>query len=137
MDRKQFLSEMGLGAASLFVLSCMGSSCSKTGSAPVQSSDFTVDLNASSSLALKSLGGFIYINGIIVAQTLAGKYIAVSQACTHEGITVTYDSAADHFYCPAHGSVFSDSGAVINGPANSKLQEFNTSLSGNSLRVYA
>ncbi len=136
MDRKQFLSEMGLGAAGLFVMSCLGG-CSKSGSTPVASSDFTIDLNAASSLPLKSLGGYIYMNGIIVAQTLAGKYIAVSQSCTHEGITVTYDSTGDRFYCPAHGSVFSDSGAVVNGPAGSSLREFNTSLTGNSLRVYA
>lgn len=136
MDRKQFLSEMGLGAAGLFVISCLGS-CSKSGSTPVASSDFTIDLNAASSLALKSLGGYIYTNGIIVAQTLAGKYIAVSQACTHEGVTVTYDSTGDRFYCPAHGSVFNDSGIVVSGPANSNLREFNTMLSGSSLRVYA
>ena len=97
----------------------------------------TVDLNAASSAALSAPGGFIYSNGIIIAQTPAGKYIAVSQACTHQGVTVTYDSSAEHFYCAAHGSVFSDSGAVVNGPANKNLQQFNTTLTGSSLRVYA
>ncbi len=136
MNRKQFLSEMGFGAAGLILFTCTGG-CSKTGATPANLKDFTVDLNAAGSLALGSPGGFIYSNGIIIAKTLAGNFIAVSQACTHEGITVTYDSSADHFYCPAHGSVFSDSGTVVNGPANQALQQFKTSLNGAALRVYA
>lgn len=125
---------MGFGAAGLFVMSCLGS-CTKSSGTPA-SSDFTVDLNAASSAALGSPGGFIYSNGVIVAQTLAGKYIAVAQSCTHEGVTVTFDSSADHFYCSAHGSVFSDSGAVITGPANSPLREYTVDVTGSSLHIH-
>jgi len=134
MDRKEFLSSMGSGAAGLLLLSCF-SACTKSSGAPA-STDFMVDLNAAGSVNLKTPGGFIYMNGVIVAQTLSGQYIAVTQACTHEGATVTYDKNADHFYCPSHGSVFSDSGAVINGPAGSPLKEYNVSVSGSTLHVY-
>ncbi|QEC67829.1 Rieske (2Fe-2S) protein [Panacibacter ginsenosidivorans] len=135
MDRKQFLSEMGFSAAGLLMISCLGG-CSKSSATPAASKDFTVDLNAGSSAALGSPGGYIYTNGVIVAQTLAGKFIAVSQSCTHEGVTVTYDGTADHFYCPAHGSVFNDSGKVINGPANNPLQEYTVDVNGSSLHIH-
>lgn len=125
---------MGLGAAGLLMISCLGG-CNKSSATPA-SSDFTVDLNAGSSAALSSPGGFIYTKGVIVAQTLAGKFIAVSQACTHEGVTVTYDGNADHFFCSAHGSVFNDSGKVINGPANSPLQEYAVDVSGSTLHIH-
>jgi cytochrome b6-f complex iron-sulfur subunit len=134
MDRKQFLSEMGFGAAGIFLAACLGG-CSKSSATPA-SSDFTIDLNAAGSKALANPGGYIYTNGVIVAQTLAGKFIAVSQACTHEGVTITYDSNADHFYCPAHGSVFNDSGKVINGPANNALTEYTVDISGSSLHIH-
>ncbi|NNV55683.1 QcrA and Rieske domain-containing protein [Limnovirga soli] len=136
MDRKEFLAQVGFGAASLIVFSCLGG-CSKESGTPVSSTDFTVDLNAASSAALSTPGGFIYSNGIIIAKTLTSDYIAVSQACTHEGITVTYESATNSFYCGAHGSEFCNTGAVMVGPANKNLKQFNTTLTGSSLRVYA
>lgn len=134
MDRKQFLSEVGFGAASLFMLSCLGG-CSKSAATPA-SSDFTVDLNAAGSASLKTPGGFIYSNGVIIAQTLDSRYIAVAQSCTHEGVTVQYDASSDRFRCPAHGSVFGDSGQVINGPAGRALTEYTVDVNGTTLHIH-
>lgn len=134
MDRKEFLSQVGFGAASLFLINCLGG-CSKSAATPA-STDFTVHLNASGNAALKTAGGFVYTNGVVVAQTLAGKFIAVSQSCTHEGATVQYDASSDRFFCPAHGSVFADSGQVINGPAGRALTEYTVDVNGNSLHVH-
>jgi cytochrome b6-f complex iron-sulfur subunit len=77
------------------------------------------------------------MNGIIVARTTSGAYLAVSQACTHEGTTVTYQLNGDRFFCPNHGSTFSTTGAVLNGPANRALTQYKTSLAGNNLRVFS
>jgi cytochrome b6-f complex iron-sulfur subunit len=99
--------------------------------------DFTLDLNASSNAALKNNGGYVVTNSVIVARTSSGNYIAVQAACTHQGTTLQYDNSNNRFHCPNHGSNFSTSGAVINGPASSSLTQYNTELNGTSLRVFS
>lgn len=138
MERKEFLSLAGLGTASVFAAFCLGG-CSKSssgGNAP-SNVDFTLDLTLPVNTALAAAGGYVYSGGIIIARTTAGSYIAVSQSCTHEGVTVQYQDANNRFYCPGHGATYSISGAVTGGPAGSALKQYNTALSGNSLRIYS
>jgi cytochrome b6-f complex iron-sulfur subunit len=138
MDRKEFLSLLGLTSAAFAVSYCFGG-CQPMSNAPTAPTNvnFTLDLTNPAYSALNSNGGYIYNGGVIVARTVSGTYIAVSQYCTHAGGTVIYDSKNNDIYCPVHGSVFSTSGSVIQGPAGSPLAKYNTSLSGNSLRIYS
>ena len=99
--------------------------------------DFTLDLTTPSNAALLATGGFVIANGIIVAKTVSGNYIAVSSACTHEGTNVQYVKGSDHFYCPNHGAQFSTTGAVVSGPTNRALTAYKVSLSGTLLRIYS
>jgi len=51
----------------------------------------------------------------------------LSAICTHLGCTV---NRADHgYHCPCHGSVFSDEGKVVSGPAPRPLQWFLVTMS--------
>ncbi|MEY3678441.1 MAG: hypothetical protein RI924_582 [Bacteroidota bacterium] len=144
MDRKKFLNQVGMGAAALLAPACLGglAACSKSDSGspsnptppPPTGVDFTVDV---SSGALSSNGGFLVLNGIIIARTTTGSFLAVSAACTHQGTTVNYASAGNKFVCPNHGAEFSSTGTVTKGPATTNLTSYNTSLNGNSLRVYS
>jgi cytochrome b6-f complex iron-sulfur subunit len=112
-------------------------SCKKTGSSPAAASvDFTLNLNDAANAALKNNGGYIYSQGVIIARTLAGAYIAVSQYCTHQGVTVVYQGSGNDFFCNAHGSSFSTAGAVTGGPASGNLKSYSTSLSGTNLRIW-
>lgn len=138
MDRKEFLSTLGLGAAAFVCSYCL------TGCQPLDNPitaptnvDFTLDLTDPANAALKSNGGYLYNAGVIVARTTTGAYVAVSQRCTHQGSNVQYVSSGDSFYCPAHGSDFATSGAVTRGPASSPLATYHTTLNGTSLRVYS
>jgi len=137
MDRKEFLSVLGLGAAVIACGSCVGG-CKplddNVPSAPTNV-DFTLNLADAANSALKSNGGYVYHNGIIVARTSNGSYVALSSICTHQGGTVFYDSATNEFHCPNHGSNFATDGSVINGPASSPIARYTTALSGTSLRV--
>ena len=72
-----------------------------------------------------------------MARTLSGGFVAVASACTHQGTTLQYVGSSHQFHCPLHGSNFSESGAVVNGPADQALQQFNTSLTGQSLHVFS
>jgi Rieske Fe-S protein len=48
---------------------------------------------------------------------------SVSTTCTHEGCTVTgFDNP--QFVCPCHGSRYTTSGSVANGPASQPLRQF-------------
>ena len=138
MHRKEFLSIIGLGAAAVACSACLdGCMPANDISAPPTNVDFTLDLTAPANAALKLNGGYIYKDGIIVARTTSGAYVAVSFTCTHAGTTIYYDATINRFHCPAHGSTFATDGTVTGGPATSNLARYNTTLSGTSLRVFS
>jgi cytochrome b6-f complex iron-sulfur subunit len=144
MDRKEFLSQMGMTSAAVFMGACMAG-CSKDDNntpgpnptPPPSNVDFTVNLSDPTNAALNTAGGFLYKNNIIVAKTVAGSFIAVSQVCTHQGTTIVFQGNNNRFYCPNHGATFSTTGAVTNGPANTALASYNTQLTGTTLRVFS
>jgi cytochrome b6-f complex iron-sulfur subunit len=143
MDRKAFLAQLGIGSSAIFAAACM-QSCSKSDSSqpgqvtPGGSVDFSLDLSDPANAVLKTPGGYLIYKGIIVALAKNGNYLAVSSACPHQGVNVQYVSNQDQFYCSAHGSYFASTGNYISGPANGRsLTQFKTTLTGNSLRVYA
>ncbi|HLO82190.1 MAG TPA: Rieske 2Fe-2S domain-containing protein [Chitinophagaceae bacterium] len=144
MDRKEFLAQLGLTSAAIFMGTCLGG-CSKddggggtTNVPPAPTGvDFTINLADAANSNLATPGGYIYKSGIIVARTLADTYIAVSQACTHQGFTVVFEGTNNRFYCSNHGSTFSTTGTVTTGPAGAPLTKYNTALTGTSLRVFS
>jgi cytochrome b6-f complex iron-sulfur subunit len=136
MDRKEFFATLGISSVAFTLATCV-QGCAKaqtTKTAPVV--DFTLDLSSISNNALNSNGGYLYYGGVIVARTSTGLYVAVSQACTHQGVSVVYQGNGGQFLCPAHGSSFSPTGAVNTGPAIIGLKSYNTLLSGTKLRVW-
>ncbi len=137
MDRKDFLAKIGMGAAaSLLAPICMGglAACSKTGAAAPTNVDFNLDVSTGS-LAVN--GGFLVTNGIAVARTNAGSFLAVSASCPHEGTNVNYSPGNNNFVCPNHGAKFNNVGVVTQGPATSNLAKYNTTLTGTTLRVFS
>jgi cytochrome b6-f complex iron-sulfur subunit len=149
MERKDFIEKVGLSAASILIFGCM-QGCSKsdtpapsqpTGSNnnPPKPIDFTINITNNPYTSLNTAGGF-YIdktNNIMIARTIANEFLAVSSLCTHQQATIDFEPSSNRFSCSAHGSVFSTTGTVLNGPAAAPLKQYKTSLSGNNLRVYA
>lgn len=91
--------------------------------------------------------GALSTNGsAALIQTTLGSFAAFRQAdnavnvvtatCTHEGCTVS-GFANNRFVCPCHGSQFSTSGAVANGPATRALQSFPSVFANNVLTFTA
>ena len=142
MERKEFLTALGLGAGSFVIASCLGA-CSKgdTGSpAPVPGTggkvDFTFNVSTNSDITTK---GWTIMNGIIIAKS-GSTYIALLGTCTHEGNPMTYDPASNKFPCSlqdaVHGSIFDANGVKLQGPATSNLKKYSTTLTGTNLRVF-
>lgn len=137
MDRKEFLSQLGITGATVFMGACMAG-CSKDSPAPAPANvDFILSLTDPANAALTNAGGFVYKNNIIVARTQNNAYIAVSQACTHEGTNVQFQAGNNRFFCPNHGATFSTTGAVTNGPATKSLTSYSTQLTGSNLRIFS
>jgi cytochrome b6-f complex iron-sulfur subunit len=137
MERREFLSTLGLGAVTAVCVQCLDGCKQEDPISAPTNVDFTLDLTNPAYASLKTSGGYVYNGGVVVAYTANGTYVAVSQACTHAGANVTYDLNANAFYCPAHGSMFALNGTVSRGPAGSPLGTYKTTLTGNSLRVYS
>ncbi len=140
MDRKDFIAAVGISAASFTLLNCVGCSKDGSGSSGVSGPsnvDFTLDLTASVNAALLNNGGSLASNGVIVAKTMAGAYIAVQQSCTHESYALVFQGSNQRFYCNNHGATFSETGAVTGGPTSKSLTTYTTVLTGTSLRVHS
>ncbi|MBC5837313.1 QcrA and Rieske domain-containing protein [Flavobacterium muglaense] len=139
MNRKEFFSRVGFGAAAALLPACvagLATSCSSAGenTAAPTSVDFILDISTGS---LATDGGFLVSNKIVVARVNASTFLAVSAACTHEGTNVNYVNSSNSFHCPNHGANFSNTGSHLNGPGSSDLKQYNVTLVGNSLRVYS
>jgi len=136
ISRKDFLQQAGMGAALLLFPTSFGS-CHKVplSSAPAKLTvDFTLDISAGT---LAKNGGYLVQNGVIIARTNTGAFIAVASTCTHQGSTIQFYGATNTFICPNHGAQFNTNGAVTKGPASTDLQKMNTTLTGTNLRVYS
>jgi len=138
MDRKEFLSVFGMSVVAVTCSYCLAGCTNGDGvvNAPTNV-DFTLDLTSPAYATLKNIGQYVYNGGVIVAHIANGTYVAVSQACTHQGTTVVYVLSDNQFYCPSHGSRFSTTGAVVRGPAGSAIVAYKTTLTGDSLRVFS
>ena len=147
MKRDEFLHLFGFGAA-MVLSGCLGSCASKTedpkpAPAPGPGTgaiDFTLDLAAPANARLNDPAlGYVYgaSGQVIVAKTVAGAYVALSAACTHQGTAVQFQTGSDGFYCPNHGSRFTTSGAVVNGPAATPLRMYTVTQTGTMLRITA
>lgn len=132
MDRKEFLSLIGVSAAAFALEACL-QGCTKVNQPNV---DFTLNLADPAFAVLNTNGQYLYKEGVIIARSLTGSFFAVSQTCTHGGTSVIYESGKNDFFCQSHSAVFATSGAVTGGPANKNLKSYNTSLSGTNLHVW-
>lgn len=138
MDRRNFLKSScalcGIAIAGTVLIE----SCKKPVPTPAVV-NFTLDLTNSANSALKNVGGYVYSNNVIVARvssTLSSaSFVALAEACTHAGCTVSYSGNSSHFVCPCHGGNFDTSGNVVSGPPPSALTKYKTTLNGNVLTV--
>lgn len=74
-------------------------------------------------------------NRVVVAQPIAGQFVAYSAACTHVGFDVEVQEGL-RLQCPAHGSQFDAAdGSVLRGPAGVPLATVPVALAGDRLVI--
>jgi nitrite reductase/ring-hydroxylating ferredoxin subunit len=68
--------------------------------------------------------------GLLVGRDAGGLY-AMSSLCTHQGcgLNIVGTATKPSLHCPCHGSAFSATGAVTNGPARAPLIHYNLHVS--------
>lgn len=137
MDRKEFLNTLGFGAVFALTATCLGS-CEKESTTPSGPVDFTVNLNDQVNAALAQNGGFIIQNGVVVAKTTTGNFVAATVICSHEGQRqIKFSGTNDQWVCSAHGAAFDVNGKGLNPNGSKGLTIYKTQLTGTTLRVYS
>ncbi|WP_080056224.1 Rieske 2Fe-2S domain-containing protein [Spirosoma aerolatum] len=96
----------------------------------------TIDLTSSAASALKTVGGYITQNGIVVAQSTAGVYVAATQTCSHEPKKAIMFNKTE-YYCTQHGARFDLTGKGKNSFGSKGITVYKTATDGKTLVVYS
>ncbi|MFM2267058.1 MAG: hypothetical protein RL757_499 [Bacteroidota bacterium] len=131
MDRRDFLSQLGLGAAFVLTATCVGACKSDTAPTTV---NLTVDLTSAEAVNLKTNGGYFIKDGVVIARTTSGGYAAASLTCSHDAEKkVQY--ATNGWKCTAHGATFAENGTPTNNVTSKTLVTYTTAVNGNTLTI--
>lgn len=133
MKKREFIKRAGLVAA-LAGFGLTLESCSEDEEpAPSGGSGLQVDLSVSPFSRLKDPDSWLlHPDENILLVNVGGSISAFSSACTHSGCARDW-SFNGEFVCGCHGSRFSTSGQVTNGPATSALARLSVSREGDVL----
>jgi cytochrome b6-f complex iron-sulfur subunit len=141
MKRRELIRNLASGSITLFVVPAVLTSCAKEDPDPDPGPDpdpdpgvLTIDLADTKYSSLGSVGGYYIEKQVIVINTGEG-FIALSSICTHQGCVVSYNHGNDNLPCPCHGSVFSTTGSVLEGPASSPLAKYDVAQDGDILTI--
>ena len=139
MNRRELLRNVAAGSVTLIVVPAALSSCTKEEIDPNDKPDpdpktLTIDLTDDKYNSLLPDGGFYIEDSIIVINTGDG-FIALSSQCTHQNCRLSYNHDNGNLPCPCHGSIFSTTGSVLQGPANASLKKYTVSQEGDVLTI--
>ncbi|MFB6341138.1 ubiquinol-cytochrome c reductase iron-sulfur subunit [Saccharicrinis sp. FJH62] len=135
MERKEFIKKLTIGGSVLFASPLLFNACTEDNGMVDNhtSNDIVIDLNDAAYSELSTVGGFAYKDNIIIFRTGTDTYMALSKLCTHQQCTVSYNHSSGTIPCPCHGSIYSTSGEVLNGPATQALKQYTVTKDGNTL----
>ena len=137
INRHEFLRKIGFAGSALAAIYFSGhlQSCANDRVSPAPT-NLTLDLTSSENTALKTKGGYVIKDGVVIARSNTGTYIAATLTCSHEGKNqITYQT--DHFYCTAHGAKYDNTGKGLNSEGKKGIAVYTTTLVGNTLTITA
>lgn len=127
---------MGLLAAPALMQGC---GATKYLNASIENSDMIVPLDAFAGKDNGSFRSYVVIENeilqfpICVYRISSEEYKALWMQCTHQGNELQV--FGDMLQCPAHGSEFTRTGAVQNGPADMSLKTFPVTIANDKLMI--
>ncbi len=142
MNRKDFIIKCGVSCLGMVVpVILQGCAGTKYIDASIEGNNLLIPLASFEIIK----GGDIRYRRYLVAENAAlqfpicvyrlsqNKYQALWMKCTHQGTELQV--FGDRLQCPAHGSEFTNTGAVQNGPAADPLRNFPVTVSETILKV--
>ena len=110
---------------------------SPLGTVPGRLAGSTVQVTVANS-ALANVGGAALVESnagvFLLSRPGESAFTAVEAVCTHEGCTVN-GAAGDIYVCPCHGSRYSRTGQVVNGPARANLRQYSSSFANGVVTI--
>jgi cytochrome b6-f complex iron-sulfur subunit len=143
MNRREVLQKFLVGSTVLALVPSVLDSCSKDatmndptnpGGTNTTGKNIVLDLSLAENSSLIKAGSSKIVQNILIINT-GTKFVALSAICTHQGCTVGYNPVANDIECPCHGSVYSTSGSVTNGPAPSPLHSYQVTQTDNIITI--
>jgi nitrite reductase/ring-hydroxylating ferredoxin subunit len=137
MNRKQFMVGCGLCLLGMpeWLSGCAGT---RYLSVPIEGDSLVVPVQSFTPEEKKALKYLVVHNDrleypICVYRFSENEYKALLMKCTHQGTELQV--FGDRLQCPAHGSEFSNTGEVQNGPADTPLRTFAVTVTGENIRI--
>lgn len=142
INRRHFLCGAMLTALGASTAMSADAASSKSTKGIKRLSDGSVEVTPASIKALGKVGGVALIGDVkgapvALVRSSAKRYVALDLRCTHAGVAVK--PASGGFYCEpqkgGHGSAFTATGAVSQGPADVPLNTLTVTAKGKKLLV--
>jgi Rieske Fe-S protein len=142
MERKEFIKNCGYACFASTTVSVLLQSCvgSKIINGKIVDSDILIPLSDfQSKRETNSFKKYIIVQNdllqypICVYRFSETEYTALWMSCTHQGTELQV--FGDKLQCPAHGSEFTNRGAIQNGPADKSLRTFPVKIGNNQLFI--
>ena len=139
MNRRDLIRNIAAGTATIFVVPTVITSCGEDLPDPDTGNDpnddvLTIDLTDDKYSSLGSAGGTVVERDIIIFN-IGDGFLALSSVCTHQGCQISYNHGSSNLPCPCHGSVFSTTGSVLEGPAETALKKYVITQEGDILTI--
>jgi nitrite reductase/ring-hydroxylating ferredoxin subunit len=117
LSRRQFV---------VLAAGCAAMCACGVGQVEADTSSTTVDVGAVTDYPQTGIyDQYIKSNKIVIYRE-NGQMYASTAICPHKGARMVVKG--DQVYCPRHGSLFDDTGAVIKGPAEDSLERYAVSI---------
>ncbi len=145
MDRKRFIKSCGFACLGGGAMAVLLQSCTSTKimTGKISGDDLIVPVSdfetRSKSGGANNFKKYVVVQNEILQYPIClyrhneNEYTALWMKCTHQGAELQV--FGDHLQCPAHGSEFNNKGGVQNGPADSKLRSFPTTIANNQIKI--
>ena len=150
MDRREFLTWMGVGGMASYLPVALVACSPKTNKSESPSNKSESPSNSVTADGFQPVGKVADLdkNGQILNKEFPGGAVlvvrnpdqkdtiaAVNPTCPHAGCVVGWKADQKEFLCPCHDSKFAIDGKVVKGPAKKPLATYEAKLEGDSIMV--